>query len=163
MSALGDHRDGQRRVAVDLTQPCDIWTGNLSDQGYGRIMIASKTLYVHRVSYQLHVGAIHRGWEVDHLCHNAAFDAGECAAGPCTHRACFNPAHLDAVTSAQNSARGGHPLYAVRRLAVCRKGLHDLSDPANTIVRPDGRRKCRPCANARDRARRAARKAGTSS
>jgi hypothetical protein len=142
-----------RRIPVDLESPCDIWTGNLAPTGYGRVMLAGRTFYVHRVAYQLHVGPIPRGWECDHLCHNAAFDAGLCVAGPCVHRACFNPAHLDAVTSAINSARGGHPLHAVRRQSVCRNG-HDLTDPAN--VKLNGtKRRCRICENAASRRRRA--------
>lgn len=149
----------QRRVPVDLGSPCVIWDGDKSDQRYGRVMIAGKTMYVHRVAYQLHVGPIKRGWEVDHLCHNAAFDAGLCAPGPCAHRTCFNPGHLDSVPSKINSARGGHPLHVARRLDVCRKGLHDLTDPANVKMLPDGRRRCRPCANAAHRAWWAKRKA----
>ena len=28
---------------------------------------------------------------------------------------------------------------------VCTKGLHDLTDPDNVILKPDGSRQCRPC------------------
>jgi hypothetical protein len=143
-----------RRIPVDLDSPCDFWSGNCNPLGYGRVMVDSRTLYVHRLAYQLHVGPIPKGWQVDHLCHNVAFDAGECEAGPCPHRSCFNPAHLDAVPSRINSERGGHPLYVVKRSDVCRNGLHDLTDPANVRLSRDGRRRCRPCANAALRAHR---------
>lgn len=40
-------------------------------------------------------------------------------------------------------------------MSLCKKGLHDLADPQNVRVKPDGRVRCRLCALAAARARRA--------
>ena len=133
-----------RRVPLDPSAPCVPWPGNRSPEGYGRVMVDGAVKYVHRLTYQLHVGPIPRGWEIDHVCHGAALARGECAAGPCEHRACRQPAHLEAVTSRENSMRGGHPLFSIARSDVCGRG-HDMTDPSNAIQRSDGRRRCRQC------------------
>lgn len=135
---------GQRRIPLDLTVPCKPWDGWVTADGYGRVTVDGDQKYVHRLTYQLHVGPIPRGWEVDHVCHSAAIHAGECGPGPCAHRACFEPAHLEAVTSRENSERGGHQLFAIARSDFCGRG-HDMTDPSNVYERSDGKRRCKPC------------------
>ena len=66
---------------------CWIWTGTVTDFGYGSISVKNKMLKVHRVSYELFVGPIPAGAEIDHLCHNPG---------------CVNPEHLRPVTRKQN-------------------------------------------------------------
>jgi len=133
-----------RRIPLDLTQPCWPWKGTIADHGYGVVMIDSKTKYVHRLSYQLHVGPIPRGWELDHVCHTAAVDV--CVSGDeCPHRSCWNPAHLEAVTSKVNTERGNHPMFAIKRSNICGRG-HDLTIEENVTIRANGNRRCRLCA-----------------
>lgn len=146
----------ERRVPLDLAQPCWPSTSRAS-HGYGVVMIDGETKYRHRVSYQLHVGPIPRGWEVDHVCHSAAVEAGTCEGGACVHTGCWNPAHLETVTSAENSARGNHPLFAIARSNRCRRD-HDLTDPAYVYTRPDGRRRCRRCQLDGQKARRSSKR-----
>jgi hypothetical protein len=147
-----------RRVPLDLRAPCWPWTGTRDRLGYGRIMIARKAVLVHRVAYQLHVGEIPRGWELDHVCHSHAVAGSRCRGGVCEHRGCWNPAHLELVSSAENSRRGNHPLFALSRANRCRRG-HDLRDKNIVRIeeREDGslRRRCRLCAAANQRTWRA--------
>ena len=133
-----------RKVSLDLEIPCDLWQGDVSGQGYGRVMVDGDVKYAHRLAYQLHVGPIPRGWEIDHVCHSLAIAEGECSSGECKHRGCFNPSHLEAVTSRENSARGGHPLFAVARSGKCKQG-HDMTDSENVYTYPSGKRRCRTC------------------
>jgi hypothetical protein len=141
----------QRRVPLDLWQPCWPWRGEITMEGYGRLTIDGAQKYSHRLSYQLHVGPIPRGWEIDHACHDEGCNDTERL---CPHRACWNPAHLQAVSSRENSKRGNHPLHAIARRQQCARG-HDLRVDANVQTRRDGRRRCRICAVAYARSRRA--------
>jgi len=90
------------RARVDMRgdDECWEWQGSISTQGYGRIAAGGSAetsgspLYTHRVMYELRVGPIPGGLEIDHLCRN---------------RRCCNPAHLEAVTRRENVMRGDAP------------------------------------------------------
>lgn len=150
----------ERRLLLDPTTPCWPWPGVLREHGYGEVMIDGHRKYSHRLAYQLHIGPIPRGWELDHVCHTLAVLNGLCAGGMCRHRSCWNPEHLEAVSSRENSLRGRHPLFAVSLRGECRRG-HDLTVEQNVYVRPDGRRRCRVCQIDGQRDRRAARRASS--
>jgi hypothetical protein len=126
---------------------CWPWTARRTADGYGRYNVRSlgtqRTWVAHRLVYEMVVGAIPDGLQVDHRCHVAS----ECIGGPsCPHRRCCNPTHLEPTTLGDNVRRGN---AGRSRPAHCRYG-HPF-DAANTHVRPSGYRTCRTC-HARRRA-----------
>ncbi len=73
---------------VDRSGDCWEWTAS-KIKGHGHLGAANGgTAYAHRVSYELLVGPIPAGMEIDHMCHN---------------RGCVNPEHLRVVTPKQNN------------------------------------------------------------
>lgn len=81
------------RIDID-DNACWIWQGYVTPNGYGLIGDgrgrAGTSIYTHRASYELHVGPIPEGLDIDHLCRV---------------RACCNPQHLEPVTRAENLRR----------------------------------------------------------
>lgn len=115
---------------VDMAGDCWIWTGAHIPQGYGVFRLTSqKTAVAHRVAYELLVGPIPEGAQLDHLCRR---------------RDCVNPDHLEPVTGSENVQRG-LTSKRVRMKAVCKYG-HPFT-PENTGTW-GGKRYCRTCRNA---------------
>jgi hypothetical protein len=81
-------------VTPDGLLGCWRWNGTQNGIGYGQTRVAGRKVYVHRLSYELFVGPIPPGLEIDHLCRN---------------RACVNPTHLEPVTHAENVRRMVRP------------------------------------------------------
>lgn len=107
---------------VDLTLTCWLWIGVTNHRGYGQF---GKSGSAHRFAYELLVGPIPEGLELDHLCRV---------------RACVRPDHLEAVTHQENLRRGDNHQ---RSKTHCPQG-HPY-DEANTYRRPDGGRRCIAC------------------
>jgi hypothetical protein len=130
-----------RNVAI-APSGCWEWQQCRTRKGYGQVTVSRagvwKRLYAHRVSYEVFVGPIPDGLQIDHLCRN---------------RACVNPKHLEPVTSWQNNHRS--PLSRASINAAkrkCPKG--HAYDERNTYRNADGSRLCRTCRRALDAARR---------
>jgi hypothetical protein len=104
--------------------PCWLYQG-AKTLGYGRIQLTcSRTLAMaHRVAYELFVGPIPNGLDIDHLCRNPS---------------CVNPTHLEPVTAKVNAERGERA-----NRSHCPHG-HPY-DEANTYWRRTGGRGCRAC------------------
>lgn len=114
---------------VDKTESCWLWTASTNRvNGYGRYNIERRGIYAHRFSYQLCVGSIPEGYQIDHLC---------------KVRSCVNPIHLEAVTPLENVARS---VSANRVKTHCKYG-HEFNSE-NTYVYGNAR-KCRKCNAAR--------------
>ena len=80
-----------RRVVKD-ENGCWNWQGAMIC-GYGTISVGAKgqgCKRTHRAMYEVMVGPIPEGLDLDHLCHNTAF---------------CNPAHLEPCTRAENLRR----------------------------------------------------------
>jgi hypothetical protein len=107
--------------SVNKTASCWLWTGHIASNDYGIISIRGTRFYAHRWSYEYHVGPIPEGMHVDHLC---------------MVKACVNPAHLEAVTPAENTRRASKVL-GPWATGLCQRG-HDITNPSNVYRRPDG-------------------------
>ena len=120
------------KVFPEPNSGCWLWGGALA-RGYGEFQIGThkktRQIGAHRFSYQMHVGPIPEGLDLDHLC---------------GVRSCVNPGHLEPVTRAENLRRGtGAPVGG------CVKG-HMWVDGA-LYVSPKGKRSCRLCNQQRSR------------
>lgn len=98
----------ERHFTRGANADCWLWSGCTKSKGhgaslYGHIRLSGhegKWRNAHRVSYELYVGPIPDGLTVDHLCGNTL---------------CVNPAHLEAVTIAENTRRARMNELRLRR------------------------------------------------
>lgn len=120
-----------RRSVVNEETGCIEWIGAASAGGYGRIQVAGKSEFTHRVSYALFVGELKDNMHIDHLCRN---------------RICFRPDHLEQVTPGVNAMRGlaGKVRGAQQRAKTHCPRNHPY-DKENTIWDKRGYRLCMIC------------------
>lgn len=179
-----EHFERKFWETVDKTEGCWLWLGAASVGGYGQFYAgrlwpsgSQGKVYAHRYAYELLVGPIPEGLDIDHLCRV---------------RNCVNPDHMEPVTHRENMLRGdtvvarnamkttctkGHPLDGVdergRYCTTCKprpggykdrthcKWGHEFT-PENTYREPSGKgRACRTCRLARTKRSNAKSRAAT--
>ena len=105
---------------------CWLWTAYADRNGYGKMTVETGTQeWAHRVSYRLYKGEIPDGLHLDHTCSTPL---------------CVNPAHLEAVTSAENQRRTferGRGIRGGVRKTHCKHG-HPLSGENLYVYKKDG-------------------------
>lgn len=126
-----EDRLARRRQVTDAG--CWLWTGRKNNMGYGNMTLTpiagrGQVRLVHRIAYEHFVGPIPQGMQLDHLCRV---------------RSCFNPEHLEPVTSQANTLRGAGPTAVNAAKTQCVHGHEFTQD--NTYLRPGGQRECRTC------------------
>ncbi len=128
------------KFKVNLKTKCWEWQSK-QNTGYGLFSVGDTGYQAHVTIYQLLVGDIPKGLELDHLC---------------KVKHCVNPAHLEAVTHRENTIRRD------TRKEVCARG-HSLVEGnlywARTSPLKTLKRQCRTCALASDKRRREERNA----
>lgn len=122
-----------RHVAKGSERECWLWKGSLDGHGYGQLGRGGSGaghVAAHRLSYEMHIGPIPAGLDIDHLCRNPR---------------CVNPAHLEPVTRGENTRRGiaqERRREMFRNREFCNRG-HRWSEHGH--VDASGKRRCREC------------------
>lgn len=120
---------------VEKGDGCWLWTGARSRRnGYGFFRVSTHapdgSRFAHRVAYELTVGPIPDGLQIDHLCRNTG---------------CVRPDHLEAVEPRTNTLRGTAPAAINAAKQTCLRG-HPFSD-----IDSRGQWYCRACHNESNR------------
>lgn len=116
-----------QRVAV-LPSGCWEWQGGKRNE-YGHVNYRQRAIGpAHRVAYELLIGPVPDGKQIDHLCRTTL---------------CVNPVHLEPVTQRENILRGVSFSAVNARKTHCPKG-HPYSG-TNVRIRADGARRCLTC------------------
>lgn len=145
------HRPVEERILKRTTPGwggCIIWTGATAD-GYAWINIDGVGRVAHRALYEILMGKVPDGLELDHTCHTAALD---CPGGKCIHRRCVNPRHLEPVTMEENKRRGRSPMAMNALKTHCPRG-HEYNDDNTYRRKSSGYRECKECRRIYDQKR----------
>ncbi len=115
-------------LAKSRQTDCLVWVGACNNKGYGLVSVGEGRIELaHRVAYAAVNGPIAPGLVIDHVCRV---------------RNCINPAHLEAVTQAENNRRG-RAASALRVGDTCTNG-HKIPE-GGLYFRPSGGTECRAC------------------
>jgi len=119
---------------------CWLWLNSVNSHGYGYLGGGGQRhRLAHRVAYELLVGPVPDGQELDHLCRTPR---------------CVNPLHLEPVTHQENMLRGDNIVSRYAARTHCAEG-HPFSGPNLRMGSRHGRRYriCLACRDQRNAAR----------
>ncbi len=124
---------------IDTSGVCWAWRGSRVGGGYGKAWDRDRKrgIVAHRLVYELLVGAIPAGLQLDHLCRN---------------RGCVRPDHLEPVTGRENIMRGDTPAARNAAKTRCING-HEYTPENTKLNRATGQRKCRICSRVSENGR----------
>lgn len=119
----------QAKYVTDAAAGCWMWTAYINPDGYGMFKHRGAMRLAHGASYELHIGPVPDGLELDHLCRN---------------RACVNPDHLEPVphkvnvqrakkSSSSTGIRGVSRRGNSYRATLCRDGVWILHKTFRTL------------------------------
>lgn len=132
------------RVSIDPDTGCWNWAKSIHPTGYAMVGHRGKTSVAHRFVYQLLVGPIADGLELDHRCHTEDLT---CPGGrSCKHRSCVNPDHLEPMAPLDNCMVGRSFAPINKAKTHCPQN-HPYS--GWNLITYRGRRYCRACTYAR--------------
>lgn len=118
LGGFADFSDPRVRIGPEDGE-CWIWTGTAS-KGYGSLRHQSVDHKAYRFSYELYVGPIPSGLQIDHLCRRTL---------------CVHPRHLEPVTPRENRIRAVLP--------ECKRG-HEYIE-GSFYLKKNGSRQCKEC------------------
>lgn len=128
--------DRIRSKIAPAADGCWLWVAGRTGSGYGAVKVNKRQTLAHRTVYQLLVGPIPDGLEIDHLCRV---------------RHCVNPAHLEPVPHRENTLRSPDaPAAQNARKTHCPQG-HEYT-PENTRIKRR-KRHCIACEKVYDHSR----------
>lgn len=119
---------------IDASGDCWEWTASRNHGGHPWYHNPGGTQYAHRVAWEILVGPIPEGYDVDHLCRV---------------RHCVNPDHLEPVPHVVNVRRGHVGKNSPkgpnsRGLTHCKRG-HEYTEENTIYHSKNGSRMCRSC------------------
>lgn len=119
-----------KKIAVEASTGCWVWTGAPSKHGCGRLFINGTSMYSHRAAWEHFIGPIAANHRVLVTCGN---------------RMCVNPMHLESIGVREMLERSPTSSLSVRaaRGNVCLHG-HEMTEE-NTYTDPYGKVICRTC------------------
>lgn len=131
------------RVSPEPNTGCWLWVGRMAWNGYGLFYDCTqkRSFRAHRKAYEIMVGQVPFGLQLDHLCRV---------------RACVNPEHLEPVTLRENLARGlGTVPASIALVEMLKSKTHcpngHLYFPENLLSMEFGIRRCKACRIAKSR------------